>query len=104
VGTLNFFFPPQSQFRNLKEALPQSQFCNLEEMLLCNRNSAIPQSQFFLKSATSNPQLESFHSAIFGIFLAVELVDSWRKKIGGQKSHSTVPLRQVFCFQRNEGF
>ncbi len=44
----------------------------LKEMLLRNRNSAIPQSQFYLKSATSSPQLESFNSAIFGIFLAVE--------------------------------
>jgi hypothetical protein len=34
-------------------------------MLLRNRNSAIPQSQFF-----SCPQLESFTSAIFGGFLA----------------------------------
>jgi hypothetical protein len=37
-----------------------------------NRNSAIPQPQFFPKSATSSPQLESYTSAIFGIFLAVE--------------------------------
>ncbi len=28
VGKRNFFFSPQSQFRNLKEALPQSQFRN----------------------------------------------------------------------------
>ncbi len=28
VGTRNFFFSPQSQFRNLKEAHPQSQFRN----------------------------------------------------------------------------
>jgi hypothetical protein len=48
-------------------AIPQL----FKEMLLRNLNSAIPQSQFFLKSATSSPQLESFNSAIFGIFLAV---------------------------------
>jgi hypothetical protein len=47
-------------------AIPQL----LKEMLL--RNSAIPQSPFFLMSATSSPQLESFISAIFGIFLTVE--------------------------------
>jgi hypothetical protein len=41
-------------------------------MFLRNRNSAIPQSQFFQKSATSSPQLESFNTAIFGTFLAVE--------------------------------
>jgi hypothetical protein len=43
-----------------------------KEMLLCNRNSTIPQLQYFLKSATSSPQLESLTSAIFGMFLAVE--------------------------------
>ncbi len=37
-----------------------------------NRNSAIPQLQFFLKPATSSPQLENFTSAIFGMFLALE--------------------------------
>jgi hypothetical protein len=67
---LNFFWSPQSQFRNLKEALPQSQFRNF--LKKCCSATAIPQSQFFLMSATSNPQLESFISAIFGIFLAVE--------------------------------
>jgi hypothetical protein len=64
----NFFLSPQSQFRNLKEALPQLQFRNFKEMLLRNRNSAIPQSQFFLKSATSSPQIESLNSSIFGKF------------------------------------
>jgi hypothetical protein len=44
-------------------------------MLLRNRNSAIPQLPFFLKSATSSPQLERFTSAIFGIFLAVEDIE-----------------------------
>ncbi len=49
-------------------------------MLLRNRNSAILQSQFFLMSATSSPQLENFISAIFGIFLAVESGrGSWKK-------------------------
>jgi hypothetical protein len=64
-------------------------------MLLRNRNSAIPQSQFFLKSATLNLQLESFTSAIFGIFLAMESGLFMNKKIGGKKSHAIVPLRQV---------
>jgi hypothetical protein len=41
-----------------------------KEMLL--RNSAILQSQFFLMSATSSSQLESFISAILAYFLAVE--------------------------------
>jgi hypothetical protein len=68
VGTHNFFFSPQSQLRNLKDALPQSQFRNF--LKKCCSTTAIPQSQFFMKSATSSPQLESFTSAIFGRFLA----------------------------------
>jgi hypothetical protein len=43
-----------------------------KEMLLRNRNSAIPQPQFFLMSATSSPQIERFITAVFGIFLIVE--------------------------------
>jgi hypothetical protein len=85
---------PQSQFRNLKEALPQL----FKEMLLRNRNSAIPQSQFFLKSATC------FNSAIFGIFFAMESGRFMEKKIGGKKSCATVPLRQVFGIERNRVF
>jgi hypothetical protein len=53
---------PQPQLRNSATATPQFR----------NRNSAILQSQFFLKPATSSPQLESFTTAIFGIFLALE--------------------------------
>jgi hypothetical protein len=114
-------------------------FCNrnsatFKQMMLRNHNSAIPQSQFFLKSATSSPQLEGFTSAISDIFLAAEwLVDkylffpqdfrpqfiSWtlpvcgyesgirlihEKKIGGKKSHATVPLKQVFSFHTNRQF
>jgi hypothetical protein len=76
VGTRNFFLSPHSQFRNLKEALLQSQFRNFLKKY-CYA-TAIAQSQFFLKSATSSQQLESFTSAIFGIFLAG--IDSWGKK------------------------
>jgi hypothetical protein len=72
VGKRNFFWSPQSQFRNLEEKLRNRNSATFKGMLLHNRNSAIPQSQFFLKSATSNPQLESFTSTISGIFLATE--------------------------------
>jgi hypothetical protein len=66
----NFFLIPQSQFRNLKDALPQSQFRNfLRNVAPQLRNSEIA---IFPKSATSSPQLETFTSAIVGIFLAVE--------------------------------
>jgi hypothetical protein len=95
-------------------------------MSLRNHNSAIPQSQIFLKSATSSPQLESFTSAIVGRFLAWSSLKSYiflpsgvfcywedvkgavarefqiQKKIGGQKSRATVPLRQFFVFHRNK--
>ncbi len=41
AGTCNFFLSPQSQFRNLKEALPQPQFRNfLRNIALQLRNSA----------------------------------------------------------------
>jgi hypothetical protein len=59
---------PQLKGSTSEIAIPQL----FKEMLLRNCNSAIPQLQFFLMSATSSPQLESFISAIFGIFLAVE--------------------------------
>jgi hypothetical protein len=75
VGTRNFFLSPQSQFRNLKEALLQSQFRNFLRNVAPQpqlRNSAIA---IFPKSATSSPQLETFTSAIFGIFLAVEWLE-----------------------------
>jgi hypothetical protein len=72
VGTRNFFLSPQSQFRNLKEDFRNRNFATFQEILLHNRNSAIPQLQFFLKSATSSLQLENLASAIFGIFLAMK--------------------------------
>ena len=59
---------PQLEGSTSAIAIPQL----FEEMLLRNRNSAIPQSQFFLMSATSSPQLESFISAIFGTFWAAK--------------------------------
>jgi hypothetical protein len=95
VGTRNFFLSPQLQFHNLKEALPQSQFRNFLRNVAPQpqlRNSAIA---FFLKSATLNPQLESFTSAMFGIFFAMESGLFMNKKIGGKKSCATVPFRQV---------
>jgi hypothetical protein len=57
---------PQLEGSTSAIAIPQLS----KEMLL--RNSAIPQSQFFLMSTISSAQLESFISAIFGIFLVVE--------------------------------
>ncbi len=58
VGTRNFFFEsaiaiPQPKGSTSPIAIPQL----LKEKLVRNRNSAIPQSQFFLISATSSPQL-----------------------------------------------
>ncbi len=59
---------PQLEGSTSAIAIPQL----FKEMLFRNRNSQIPQSQFFLMSATSSMQLESFISTIFGIFLAME--------------------------------
>ncbi len=47
VGTRNFFSSPQSQCRNLQEALPQSQFRN------------------FLRNVAPQPQLRNSAIAIF---------------------------------------
>jgi hypothetical protein len=63
--------------RNRNSTTGRKHFSNrnsatFKEMLLRNRNSAILQSQFFPKAATSSLQLETLTSAIFGIFLAVE--------------------------------
>ncbi len=70
VGTRNFF-----GVRNRNSATLRRHFRNripqlFSELLLRNRNSAMPQSQFFLKSATLSSQPETFTSAIFGRFLA----------------------------------
>jgi hypothetical protein len=78
----------------MKEALPQSHSATFKrnvalQLQFCNSN-------FFL-----NPKLESFTYAIFGIFLAVESSRFMKQKIEGKKSLATVPLRQVFRFQRN---
>ncbi len=84
-------------FRNRNSA-------TLKEMLLRNRNSAIPQSQFFFESATSIRNLRASLPQCSAHFWPWNPVDSWRKKIGDKKSRATVPLRQVFCFQRNREF
>ena len=70
-----------------------------KEMLLRNRNAAIPQSQFFLKSATSSPQLGSFNSAIFGIFLAVESGQFMEKK-SEAKNLMLLSLKGKFLLSR----
>jgi hypothetical protein len=98
VGTRNFFLNPQSQFRNLKEALPQSQFRNF--LKKCCSATATPQFRnrnFFLcpqlqvcNLRASFPQL----SAYFWPWNPVGV----HEKFGGKKSRETVPLRQVFGF------
>jgi hypothetical protein len=104
VGTRNFFLSPQSQLRNLKEALLQSQFRNF--LKKCWSATATPQfhnRNFFwspqFKSATWELQFCNFWY-IFG--RGIRSIDG--EKIGGKKSRATVPLRQVFGFQRNRGF
>jgi hypothetical protein len=79
------------------EVLPQLQFRNF------SRN-VVPQPQLRNRNFFRSPQLESFNSAIFGTFSAVESGRFMGKKIRGKKYRATVPLRQVFGFQRNRGF
>jgi hypothetical protein len=67
-GSTSAIAIPQLEGSTSAIAIPQL----FKEMLLRNRNSVIPQSQFFPKSATSSPQPGSFNSANFGTFLAVE--------------------------------
>jgi hypothetical protein len=99
VGRHKYFLSLQLQFRNLKEALSAIAIPQLFKK--CCSATATPQfrNQIFLKSTTSNLKLEGFTSAMFGIFLAWNPVDSLKKK-----SHATVPLRQVFVFERNRQF
>jgi hypothetical protein len=66
----------------------------------CCSATAIPQSQFFLKSATSSQQLESFTFAIFGIFLAVEPVDSLKNK--RSKISYYCPFKAKFWFPEKQ--
>ncbi len=70
-----------------------------KEMLLRNRNSAIPQSQFFLKSATSSPQLESFNSAIFSTFSVVEF-GQYIGKNQRSKISCYCPFKEKFSVSR----
>jgi hypothetical protein len=72
VGMRNFFFSPQSQFHNLKEALPQSQFRNFLRNVAPQpqlRNSAIA---IFSKVRNFKSATWNFHFRNFDIFLAVE--------------------------------
>ncbi len=102
VGKRNFFLSPQSQFRNLKEAPPQSQFRNLwrnviPQLQLRNSAIAIFSEVRNFKSATWELQFRNFRH-IFG--RGNRSIHG--EKIRGQKSCATVPLRQVFGFQRKE--
>ncbi len=70
-----FFWVRNRNSATWRKHLRNRKSATFKEMLLRNRNSAIPQLQFFLKSVTSSPQLELFTSAIFGIFSAVEDIE-----------------------------
>ncbi len=101
MGKHNLFLSPQSQFRILKEALAQSQFRNL--LKKCCSATATP--QFRNRNFILSPHLQVRDSA--AIFWHIFGRGIWyihERKIGGQKSRATVPLRQVFGFQRNRQF
>ncbi len=98
VGTRNFFYEsaitiPQVEGSTSSNTIPQL-------LKKCCSATATLQLQFFLKSETLNPPLESFTSAIFGIFLALE--SSWfMKKKLEVKISCNCPFKASFCFQRN---
>ncbi len=69
----------------------------LKEMLL--RNFAIA---IFLKSATSSLQLDSFTTAIFGIFLAVDFGQFMKNKIKGKKILCYLPFKASFWFPKKQ--
>jgi hypothetical protein len=67
VGTRNFFSSPQSQFRNLKEALPQSHFHNfLKQPQLRNSAIAIFSEVRNFKSTTRELYFRNFRQ-VFGV-------------------------------------
>ncbi len=91
-----FFLIPQSQFRNLQEALPQSQFCNIyrnvaPQLQLPNSAIAIFSDVRNFKSATWELHFRNFWH-IFGCGIQ----SCYWTKIVDKKSHATVPLRQVW--------
>jgi hypothetical protein len=86
------FLSPQSQFRNLKEALPQSQFCNfLRNVAPQPRNSAVCN----FKSATWELQFRNFQHIFGHGILSIHI-----KKLEGSKISCYFPLRQVFFISR----
>jgi hypothetical protein len=105
VGTRNFILSPQSQFRNLKEALPQSQFRSF--LKKCCSATATP--QFRNRNFYWSPQLKfatwELHLCTFQHIFGHRLKSGFmKKKLEVKKSHATVPLGQVFGFQRNRQF
>ncbi len=121
VGTRNFFSSPQSQLCNSKEALPQSQFRNFLKNVAPQpqlRNSAIAIFSEVRNSRALFPQFSAdfwrgvaWNYIFFyrQVFFAVERILKGQqhkifrfRKIGGQKSLATFPLRQFFVFHRNK--
>ncbi len=101
---VQLFLSPLSQFRNLKEAHPQSQFRNF--LKKCCFTTATPQfcnrNFFWCLQLQAHYLRASFRqfSAYFWPWNPVGV----HEKIRGKKSCATVPLRQVFGFQRNRQF
>ncbi len=96
----NFLFESAFAIPQLEGSTSATAILQLfKEMLLHNCNNVISQSQFC--SEVSNfKSAKELHFHNFRFFWLWNPFDSW-KKIGGKKS---VPLRQVFGFQRNSQF
>ncbi len=95
MGTRNFFLSPQSQFRNLKKALPKPQFRNFWR-------NVTPQPQLRNCNFFWSPQLERFNSAIFGTFSAVESGRFMGAKNQRSKISCYCPFQESFRFPEKQ--
>jgi hypothetical protein len=81
-------------------AIPQL----FKAMLLRNRTSAIPQSQFFLCPQLQVRNLRASFPQFLAYFWPWNLVGVHENKSEVKKSRATVPLRQVFVFRETEKY
>ncbi len=99
-GHAQLFLSPQSQFRNLKEALPQSQFRNF--LKICCSATAIPQSQFFLKSATWEFFFRNFrYIFLYGVArIYIFFITRWFLLLRGSKGTVAQDVWPLKLFRR----
>ncbi len=102
VGKRNFFLSPQSQFHNLKEALPQSQFRNF--LKKCCSATATPQLRNRNFVWSPELQVRNLRASIpqfSAYFCPWNPVNSWRKN-RRQKISCYCPFKASFCFPEKQ--